>query len=61
MHHMSTPRPRTSCTSQWTRETAELRFGVGDMHLPEGRKRGTSSREDEEEDAQMCPCGNAVE
>ena len=39
----------------------KLRFRVGDLDLPERRKRYTSSREEEEEDAQMCPCGKAVE
>ena len=37
----------------------KLQFGVGDLDLPERRKRYTSSRE--EEDAQMCPCGKAIE
>ena len=39
----------------------KLRFRVGGLGLPERRKRGASSREEEEEDAQMCPCGKAVE
>ena len=34
---------------------------VGDLDLPERRKRYTSSREEEESDAQMCPCGKAIE
>ena len=40
----------------------KLRFWAGDLDLPEKRKRYTinSSRE-EEEGAQMCPCGKAVE
>ena len=38
----------------------KLGFGVGDLDLPEIRKRYTSSRE-EEEDAQMRPCGKATE
>ena len=38
----------------------KLRFRLGDLDLPERRKRYTSSR-GEEEDAQMCPCGKAVE
>ena len=42
-------------------KTLKLRFGVGDLNLPERRNRYTSSREEEEEDAQMCPCGKAVE
>ena len=40
-------------------KTLKLRFRVGDLDLPERRKGYTSSRE--EEDAQMCPCGKAVE
>ena len=39
----------------------KLRFRVGDLDLPERRKRYTSSRKEEEEYAQMCPCGKAVE
>ena len=38
----------------------KLRFRVGDLDLPERRKRYASSRE-EEEIAQMCPCGKALE
>ena len=38
----------------------KLSFRVGDLDLPERRKRYTNSRE-EEENAQMCPCGNAIE
>ena len=43
------------------RETLKLQFGVGDLDLPERRKTYlyTSSREEEEEDAQMCHCGKA--
>ena len=41
--------------------TLKLRFGVGDLDLPERRKRHTGSREEEEVDAQMCPCGKAIE
>ena len=37
----------------------KLRFRVGGLNMPERRKRYTSSRG--EEDAQMCPCGKAVE
>ena len=37
----------------------KLQFGVGDLDLPERRKRYTSSRE--EEYAQMCPCGKVKE
>ena len=43
-------------------KTLKLQFRVGDLDLPERRKRyDTSSRGEEEEDAQMCPCGKAVE
>ena len=44
-------------------KTLKLRFRVGDLDLPERRKRYASSREEEEEEeiAQMCPCGKAVE
>ena len=41
-------------------KTLKLRFRVGDLDLPERRKRYARSRE-EEETAQMCPCGKAVE
>ena len=41
-------------------KTLKLRFRVGDLDLPERRQRYTSSR-GEEEDAQMCPYGKAVE
>ena len=40
-------------------KTLKLRFRVGDLDLPERRKRYTSSRE--EEIAQMCPCAKAEE
>ena len=40
----------------WNRD-----FGVGDLDLPERRKRHTSSRKGVGEEAQMCPCGKAVE
>ena len=39
----------------------KLRFRVGDLDLPERRKRYTSSRGEEEVDAQMCSCGKAIE
>ena len=42
-------------------KTLKLRFRVGDLDLPERRKRYTSSREEEEVDAQMCPWGKAIE
>ena len=41
-------------------KTPKLRFCTRNLDLPESRERYTSSRE-EEEDAQMCPCGRAVE
>ena len=41
-------------------KTLKLRFLVGDLDQP-GRKRYTGSREEEEDDAQMCPCGKAME
>ena len=37
-------------------KTLKPRFRVGDLDLPERRKRYTSSRE-EKEDTQMYPCG----
>ena len=42
-------------------KTLKLRFLEGDLDLPEIRKRYASSQEEEEEIAQMCPCGKAVE
>ena len=42
-------------------DTLKVRSRVGDLDLPERRKRYTSNREEDEEDAQMCPCGKAVE
>ena len=39
----------------------KLRFRIGDLDLPERRKRYTSSRVEEEEEAQTCPCGKARE
>ena len=44
-------------------KTLKLRFRVGSLDLPERRNKYTinNSREEEEEDAQMCPCGKAVE
>ena len=41
-------------------KTLKLRFRVGNLDLPERRKRYTSSREEEEIDAQICPCGKAI-
>ena len=42
-------------------KTLKLRFRVGDLDLPERRKRYTSSREEEEVHVQMCPFGRAIE
>ena len=42
-------------------EMLKLRFRAGDLDLLEKRKRYTSSREEEEINAQMCPCGKAIE
>ena len=42
-------------------ENLKLRFRVGDLDLPERRKRYTSSREEEDVDRQKCPCGKAME
>ena len=39
----------------------KLRFRGGDLDLLEKMKRYTSSREEEKVDAQMCPCGEAIE
>ena len=39
----------------------KLRFRVGDLDLPERRRRYTSSREEEDVDAHMCPCGTTIE
>ena len=41
-------------------KTLKLRFRVGDLDLPYRRKTHTSGR-GEDEDAQMCPCGEAIE
>ena len=37
------------------------RFRVRDLHLPERSKRYTRSREEEDVDAHICPCGTTVE
>ena len=44
-------------------KTLKLRLRVGDPVLPGRIKRDscTSSREEEEIDAQVCPCGKAIE
>ena len=39
----------------------KLRFRVGDLDLPERRKRYTSSREEEDVATNMCPCGATKE
>ena len=39
----------------------KLRFRVGDLDLPERRKIYTSSREEEDVDAHICPCGTTIE
>ena len=39
----------------------KLRFRVGDLDLPERRKRYSSSRKEEEEGRQACACGNSEE
>ena len=41
-------------------QTLKLRV-VGDSDLPGRRKRSTTGREEEANDAQMCPCGKAIE
>ena len=41
-------------------KTLKLRFRVGGLDLPERRKSYASSREEEEEDAQMRPWAKAV-
>ena len=41
-------------------KTLKLRFRVGDLDVPERRKRYAGSRE-EEEIAQLCRCGKVVE
>ena len=42
-------------------KTLKLRFRVGDLDQPERRNRYSSSREEEEIDAQICPCGKSIE
>ena len=42
-------------------EKLKLRFRVGDLDLPERRKRYSSSREEEHVATNMCPCSAARE
>ena len=42
-------------------KTLKLRFCGGDLDPAERRKRYTSSQEEDEVDAQMHPCGEAIE
>ena len=42
-------------------KTLKQQFRVGGLDLPGIKKRYTSSREEEEVDAQMCLCGKAIE
>ena len=39
----------------------KLRFRVGDLDLPERKKRCTSSREEEDVFTNMCPRGTTIE
>ena len=39
----------------------KLRFRVGNLDLPERRKRYTSNREEEDVARNTCPCGTAIE
>ena len=39
----------------------KLVFRVGDLDLPERRKRYTSSREEKDVAINMCPCGTTIE
>ena len=39
----------------------KLQFRVGDLDLPERRKKYASSQEEENVDAHMCPCGTTIE
>ena len=42
-------------------KTQKPRFRLGDLDLPERRKRYTSNRKEEKVDSLMCPCGKPVE
>ena len=46
--------------SNGLREKAETAISCRDLHLPERRKRYTSSREEEDVDAHLCPCGKTI-
>ena len=50
-------RPNRLCE----KNAKKLRFRAGELDLPDRRKRYTSSREEEEEDAQTCPCGKVID
>ena len=39
----------------------KLRFRVGDLDLPQRRKRHTSSREEEDGATHTCSCGTTIE
>ena len=43
------------------RQKLKLRFRVGDLNLPERRKRYTSRREEEDVATNMCPCGTTIQ
>ena len=42
-------------------EKLKMPFRVGNLDLPERRKRCTNSREEEDMGAHMCPCGTTIE
>ena len=42
-------------------KTLKLGLRVGDLDLPERRKRYTSSREEDDVAKNMCPCGTTIE
>ena len=47
---------------EYLKRKLKLRYRVGDLDLPERRKRYTSSREEEDDlVTRMCPCGTTVE
>ena len=47
--------------SNGLRENAETVIRVGDLDLPKRKKKYTSSREEEDVDAHVCPCGTTIE